>query len=83
TTSPDPAAWQIVAGGFRDTSRVAGSDVQMMLDILLTNRDEVLRAVGVFQEQLQGLARLLEEEDEEGLRRALLRLRAIRREMFP
>lgn len=83
TTSPDPAAWQIVAGGFRDTSRVAGSDVQMMLDILLTNRDEVLRAVGVFQEQLQGLARLLEEEDEAGLRRALLRLRAIRREMFP
>ncbi|HUW09944.1 MAG TPA: prephenate dehydrogenase/arogenate dehydrogenase family protein, partial [Anaerolineae bacterium] len=25
TTSPDPAAWKIVAGGFRDTSRVAGS----------------------------------------------------------
>jgi prephenate dehydrogenase len=83
TTSPDPAAWQIVAGGFRDTSRVAGSDVQMMLDILLTNRDEVLRAIGVFQEQLHGLARLLEEADEEGLRRALLRLRSIRREMFP
>jgi prephenate dehydrogenase len=83
TTSPDPAAWQIVAGGFRDTSRVAGSDVQMMLDILLTNRDEVLRAVGVFQEQMHGLARLLEEDDEAGLRQALLRLRAIRREMFP
>jgi prephenate dehydrogenase len=83
TTSPDPAAWQIVAGGFRDTSRVAGSDVQMMLDILLTNRAEVLRAVGVFQDQLQALARLLEERDEEALSQALAHLRDKRREMFP
>ena len=83
TTSPDPAAWQIVAGGFRDTSRVAGSDVQMMLDILLTNRAEVLRAVHVFQDQLQGLARLVEAGDEEGLGQALARLREKRQEMFP
>lgn len=59
TTSADPAAWEIVAGGFRDTSRVAGSDVTMMLDILLTNREEVLRAVETYQAQLSGLARLL------------------------
>jgi len=83
TTSPDPAAWQIVAGGFRDTSRVAGSDVEMMLDILLTNRAEVLRAARVFQDQLQALARLLEDGDEAALRRALARLREKRREMFP
>jgi prephenate dehydrogenase len=30
TTSADPAAWEIVASGFRDTSRVAASDVDMM-----------------------------------------------------
>ncbi len=36
TTSSDPLVWQILASGFRDTSRVAGSDVTMMLDILLT-----------------------------------------------
>lgn len=83
TTSPDPAAWQIVAGGFRDTSRVAGSDVTMMLDILLTNREEVLRAVGVFGGQLDRLARLLAAGDEDGLRRALSATRQKRREMFP
>jgi prephenate dehydrogenase len=83
TTSPDPAAWQIVAGGFRDTSRVAGSDVTMMLDILQTNREEVLRAVGAFRVQLDRLAGLLAAGDEDGLRRALEATRRQRKEMFP
>jgi prephenate dehydrogenase len=34
----EPLAWALAASGFRDTSRVAASDVDMMLDILLTNR---------------------------------------------
>jgi prephenate dehydrogenase len=83
TTSADPAAWEIVAGGYRDTSRVAGSDVTMMLDILLTNREEVLRAVGVYQDQLASLARSLEAGDEDGLRWALSTIRQKRKEMFP
>jgi prephenate dehydrogenase len=83
TTSADPAAWEIVAGGFRDTSRVAGSDVTMMIDILLTNRDKVLQAVDTFQGQLRGLAQLVEAGDDEELRDALASLRRTRREMFP
>jgi prephenate dehydrogenase len=83
TTSPDPAAWEIVAGGYRDTSRVAGSDVTMMLDILLTNQDEVLKAVETCQAQLANLARLLEAGDEGDLRAALSTIREKRREMFP
>ena len=82
-TSPDPAAWQIVAGGFRDTSRVAGSDVTMMLDILFTNREEVLRAVDAFASQLNRLAGLLAAGDEDRLRQALETTRQKRREMFP
>lgn len=83
TTSADPAAWEIVAGGFRDTSRVAGSDVTMMMDILLTNRAEVLKAVSAYQEQLQGLADLLRAGDEEALRARLNAIRQTRIEMFP
>ena len=83
TTSADAAAWEIVAGGYRDTSRVAGSDVTMMLDILLTNRDEVLKAVGVYQAKLAGLARSLEDGDEGRLRDALSTIRQKRMEMFP
>lgn len=83
TTSADPAAWEIVAGGFRDTSRVAGSEVTMMLDILMTNREEVLNAVATCQAQLGALAGLVEAGDEDGLRAALSTIRETRLEMFP
>jgi prephenate dehydrogenase len=83
TTSTDPAAWEVVAGGFRDTSRVAGSDVSMMIDILLTNREQVLKALDVYRAQLRDLARLVEAGDEEELRTALSAIRAERLRMFP
>jgi prephenate dehydrogenase len=83
TTSADPAAWEIVAGGFRDTSRVAGSDVTMMVDILLTNRAEVLKALDVYQAQLHNLTRLVEAGDEDELRNVLSIVREKRKEMFP
>ncbi len=38
----DPLVWELAAGGFRDTSRVAASDTRMFLDILMTNRSAVL-----------------------------------------
>ncbi len=83
TTSSDPAAWEIVAGGFRDTSRVAGSDVTMMLDILLTNREEVLAAVGAFRDSLDELAGLVDKADETTLRAALTACQIERKKMFP
>ncbi|MBN1876928.1 MAG: prephenate dehydrogenase [Anaerolineae bacterium] len=83
TTSKDPAVWKIVAGGYRDTSRVAGSDVKMMLDILMTNQGHVLDAVHAFEAQLQALTRLIEAGDEEELCKVLSAIRAQRREMFP
>ena len=83
TTSPDPAAWEIVAGSFRDTSRVAASDVTMMTDILLTNRERVLEALDTCQAQLCHLACLVETGDEEVMRATLSTIREKRREMFP
>ena len=83
TTSADPLVWQIVAGGYRDTSRVAGSDVTMMVDILRTNRQEVIQAVKVCMSQMQRLADLIGRDDEDELRAALNVIREKRREMFP
>jgi prephenate dehydrogenase len=83
TTSADPAAWRIVAGGYRDTTRVAGSDVTMMTDILLTNRDEILEAVAVFQGQIRRLARLIESGTEDEIRAALQQIRQERLRMYP
>jgi prephenate dehydrogenase len=82
TTSPDPAAWEIVAGSFRDASRVAASDVTMMTDILLTNRERVLEALDTYQAQLCHLACLVETGDEEVMRITLSTIREKRREMF-
>lgn len=83
TTSADPAVWKIVAGGFRDTSRVAGGDVTMMMDILLSNREEVLKALRIYQAQLRTLSRLVEDGDETEMRARLSTIRAKRLEMFP
>jgi len=83
TTSKDPAMWKIVAGGYRDTSRVAGSDVKMMLDILMTNKAHILDAVHAFEAQLQNLMRLIETEDEDKLHEVLSFIRETRQEMFP
>ena len=83
TTSADPLVWEIVAGGYRDTSRVAGSDVTMMLDILLTNREKVVAAAEVCLAQLEGLKELVASGDEDLLRTRLAAIRETRRDMFP
>ena len=82
TTSADPAAWKIVAGGYRDTTRIAGSDATMMTDILLTNSEEVLNALDVFQHQIQRLAELVESGDGDRIRPALEEIRQERLRMY-
>jgi prephenate dehydrogenase len=74
--------WDLASSGFRDASRLAASDVTMMLDILLTNREEVAEMLVRFREGLNELARLLEAEDERGLRRMMEAARRRRGGMF-
>jgi len=83
TTSADPLVWKIVAGGFRDTSRVAGSDVTMMIDILLTNREQVLRALDVCVGQMKELREFVASGDEGRLRAELGAIRETRKTMYP
>jgi prephenate dehydrogenase len=64
----DELVWELAASGFRDTSRLAASDVTMMLDILLTNRQAVGEMLSRFAHQLDAIAHLLEASDEKGLR---------------
>jgi len=82
TTSEDPAAWEIVASGFRDTSRVAASAVDMMTDIILTNREEILGALQEYSSHLSELGRLVKNANEQELRQALSYAREKRMEMF-
>lgn len=77
----DDAVWDVAASGFRDTSRLAASDVTMMLDILLTNREAVLAMMEAFQGHLRSLAEHLQANDEAGLRALLEAARARRSKM--
>jgi len=67
------------AGGYRDTTRLAASDVAMMLDILLTNRQHVLAGIAAFRQELSMLEDLLAGGDSVGLRRYLADARRDRR----
>jgi prephenate dehydrogenase len=62
----DDAVWQLAAGGFRDTSRLAASDLSMMGDILSTNTQAVAALLARFRAQLALLeAALIDEDGEE------------------
>jgi prephenate dehydrogenase len=70
--------WTLASSGFRDTSRLAASDVTMMLDILRSNRAEVLEALESAQLSLQETIDLIEREDWATLRTKLEATRAKR-----
>ena len=74
--------WQMTASGFRDTTRLAASDLTMMTDILLTNRSAVLAALTGFKTELDSLTTAIESGDLEALRSALESAQRKRSEMF-
>ena len=78
----DDQVWQMAASGFRDTSRLAASDVTMMTDILLTNRRSIIEALDRFQAELQCLTALLETGDQDALAAFLSAAAKRRRSLF-
>ncbi|MFZ0549123.1 MAG: prephenate dehydrogenase [Candidatus Promineifilaceae bacterium] len=54
--------WTVSASGFRDSSRLSGSDPQVMGDILLTNRTAVLTRLRQYSHLLDNLIATLETE---------------------
>jgi prephenate dehydrogenase len=74
----DPAVWQLAAGGFRDTSRLAGSDITMMGDILSTNTQAVATLLALFRVQMGLLETKLIAQDYEHLLQSLEPLRQAR-----
>ena len=74
----EPAALGIVAGGFKDTTRIAASDPAVWREILLANRDEVAVSLGAFREALADLERLIAVADPAALESYLARVKALR-----
>ena len=66
--------WHLYAGGgLRDTTRVAGGSPPLWVEILLQNRDEVIRALSDYQDQLQALHSALSNRDSHQLQALLER----------
>lgn len=65
----DDEVWSLAASGFRDTTRLAASDEDMMLDILLTNSENVADLMRRYSRQFAALAEMIHDQEEEELRR--------------
>lgn len=82
TGAQDGLVWEMAASGFRDTSRLAASDVTMMLDILLTNRAAVADALRQASAHMNHLADSLAAGDELAVQTMLTTAHAQRAPMF-
>ncbi len=63
----ESVVWQVGASGFRDTTRLAGSDPRMFADIAATNRDAILEHLRRYRRNLDELIVLLEQVEDEAL----------------
>jgi len=73
---------QLTAGGFQDSTRIAGGDPELWTAILLSNADEVADGVRSFSERLAAILRALETRDKQTLA-ALLRSAKESRDAVP
>ena len=72
------AILECAAGGFRDTTRIAGSDPVMWRDICLANRDALLVALRQYHDDLGALAAAIEKGDGKWLYETFTRARHAR-----
>ncbi|MEY3774158.1 MAG: hypothetical protein RLZZ129_938 [Verrucomicrobiota bacterium] len=79
----DPRWRNHSGGGLRDTTRIAGSDPALWRSILEQNRDEVLRALAGFEDELHALKAALANRDYLDLTARLERGQAYRKDFRP
>ena len=72
----------MVSSGFKDTTRVASSDVQMLIDILETNKDAIRNALHQQRIAMDKLEIALD-EDLQSLQALLSNILTIRNYHFP
>lgn len=70
--------FRYAAGGFRDFTRIASSDAVMWRDIMLANRDSVVKAIDLFIANVTRLRQSIQDEDGEALFQTFDRAKAAR-----
>ena len=74
----ESGAFDLAAGGFRDTTRIAAADPVMWEEIFLDNREALAVSLDVYRQALDDLARLVARGDGPALRAAIARIKARR-----
>lgn len=74
----EPAALDVAARGFKDTTRIAASDPLMWKEILLANRDLLVASLGAFRACLDDLERQIAAGDGAAMEATLARIKALR-----
>ena len=73
-----PALFNHTGGGFRDSTRIAGSSPEMWRDVCLANRDALLIALDDYLGELERLRGMLEASDGQGLEQSFTAARQAR-----
>lgn len=76
--SKNPRWRNWAGGGLRDTTRIGASDATMWVEIFQQNRDEVLRALREFEDELHGLHTAIANREWDEVRTRLERGKAYR-----
>ena len=77
----EPAALELAARGFRDTTRIAAGDPDMWTEIFVANRDALSASVEAFRGALADLQRVIDAGGADALRAELARIKAIREQL--
>jgi prephenate dehydrogenase len=68
---PPDEAVGVIGPGFRSTTRLADSSTIMMLDILKTNRENILQSLSLYRDRLNSLEEILESGNDVALEQVL------------
>lgn len=75
-TSAVPAElFRFTSGGFKDTTRIAASDNALWSGVFLTNRDNILRSISIFQKELSAIKSAIARKDKRRLQGILKKAR--------
>jgi prephenate dehydrogenase len=74
----DPGCVEYSGGGFRDTTRIAASSPELWRDISMMNRENLIRVLGSFKDNLRRIERCLEENDWDGIEKEFSRAQKLR-----
>jgi prephenate dehydrogenase len=68
----------LAAGGFKDTTRIASGAPELWKDIFLTNKENLIKDIGVLKKELFKIEAVLKSNDSRGLLNLLNRAKSLR-----